>query len=83
MALYSALGHALAKHRPADFRDDPGLGQLLRLFDAVAKTRPEIREHRKAMAEVERLRCTWITWGVTRWPVDLVTLLGYSRTAGA
>lgn len=68
VALYNSLGHALAKHRPADYRDDPGLGQLLRLFDAVAKPRPEIQPHRAAVQEVERLRCTWITRAVREWP---------------
>lgn len=68
MALLNALRHALAKHRPADYQDDLGLGQLLRLFDAVAMTRPEIRKHREAVEKVERLRCTWITRAVREWP---------------
>lgn len=74
VALYNSLGHSLAKHRPADYQDDPGPGQLLRLFDAVPKSRPEIRRHRTAVEEVERLRCTWITRAVSAWPIGLEQL---------
>jgi hypothetical protein len=71
VALYEALGHTLAAHRPPTFLPYTGLGQLARLFDAVARERPELPQVRASVEEVDRLRTTYITWSVTRWPIDL------------
>jgi predicted Rossmann fold nucleotide-binding protein DprA/Smf involved in DNA uptake len=70
VALYNAVGHTLGA--PAIQRP----GQVTKLFDAVAAEHPEIAEAKGAVEEVERLRCAWITWGVTDWPVELKKLPG-------
>ncbi len=71
VALYDALGHALAKHRPASFLPYLGLGQLTRLFDAVAAEMPELPQVRASVEQIDRLRTQWITRGPTLWPVEL------------
>jgi hypothetical protein len=71
VALYDALGHTLAAHRPASFLPYTGLGQLTRLFDAVVEEHPELPQVRASVETVDRLRTTWIARGVTRWPVGL------------
>ncbi len=43
---------------------------------AVAATMPELPQVRASVEEVDRLRTTYITWGVTRWPVELKRLPG-------
>ncbi len=70
VALYNALGHNLALHRPASFLPYTGIGQLTRLFDAVATEHPEIVSARRAVEEVDRLRTAWITRAVTSWPAN-------------
>lgn len=74
VALYNALGHTLAAHRPESFLPYGGLGQLTKLFEAVAKVHPEIAPAKKAVEEIDRLRTTWITRAVAAWPVDVNTL---------
>ena len=74
VALYEALGHTLAQHRPPSFLPYTGLGQLTRLFDAVVGEHAELPQVRASVEEIDRLRTTWITRGVTRWPVALKTL---------
>lgn len=69
VALYEAVGHTLAQHRPASFLLYSGVRQVSKLFDAVAEEHPEIASARKAVEEVDRLRTTWITRAVTAWPV--------------
>ncbi len=76
VALYDALGHALAAHRPENFWLEEALGQLTALFDAVAAERPELPQVRDAIHLVDRLRTTFIADGVTRWPVRLKELPG-------
>ncbi len=76
VALYDALGHALAKHRPASFLPYLGLGQLTRLFDAVAAEMPELPQVRASVEQIDRLRTGWIIRGPTRWPVDVGELPG-------
>lgn len=75
VALYEALGHALAKHRPASYVDDPRPGQLLRLFDAVAAAVPQRPEARMSVKMVDRLRTACLPRGVTRWPVKATELV--------
>jgi len=70
VALYNALGHTLAMHRPPTFLPYLGIGQLTKLFEAVASEHPEIVDSRAAVEKIDRLRTTWITRAVTGWPVD-------------
>jgi hypothetical protein len=70
VAMYEALGHTLAEHLPATFLPYSGLGQLTKMFDAMAGEHPELPQVRESFEMIERLRTTYITWGVTRWPVD-------------
>jgi hypothetical protein len=74
VALHDALGHTLAAHRPSTFLPYTGLGQLTRLFDAVAGEYPDLPQVRTSVQEIDRLRTTYVTWGVTRWPVELKRL---------
>lgn len=76
VALYNALGHALAKHRPANYVDDPRPGQLVRRFETVAREMPELPQVRASVELVDKLRTTYLPRGVTKWPVDLKTLPG-------
>lgn len=71
VAIYDALGHTLAEHLPANFLPYAGLGQLTRLFDAVAAEMPELPQVRSSVELVDRLRTAHITRGVTLWPVRL------------
>lgn len=64
------------RHAPASYADDPRAGQLVRLFDAVAKEMPELPQVRASVEIVDRLRTTHLPRGVTRWPVDLKALPG-------
>ena len=63
-------------HRPASFLPYTGIGQLTKLFDAVVSENPELPQVRASVEEIDRLRTTWITRGVTRWPVSLKNLPG-------
>lgn len=76
VALYDALGHALALRRPASYWPKEDLGQLTALFDAVAAERPELPEVREAVALIDRIRTTYIADAVARWPVSLKNLPG-------
>ncbi|NOT34438.1 MAG: hypothetical protein HOP12_09740 [Candidatus Eisenbacteria bacterium] len=76
VALYEALGHTLAAHRPATFLPYTGLDQVTRLFDAVVGENPELPQVRESVGMIDRLRTTYITWGITRWPVGLNNLPG-------
>jgi hypothetical protein len=68
VALYEALGHSLALRRPDSFLPYEGLGQVSKLFEAVAVEHPAIAPARKAVGGIEQLRCVWITHAVTNWP---------------
>lgn len=74
VALYSALVHTLAMHRPPTFLPYMGIGQLTKLFDAVILERPEIADAREAVEGIDRLRTVWITRAFTQWPVDAKNL---------
>jgi len=74
VALYDALGHALAASRPENFWPEESLGQLTALYDAVAAERPELPQVGDAVHFIDRLRTTFIADGVTRWPVNLKEL---------
>jgi len=76
VALYMALGHTLAMHRPPTFLPYMGIGQLTKLYEAVAAEHPEIADFRPAVEEIDRLRTTWITRAVTGWPVEVKKLPG-------
>lgn len=68
VALYNGVGHTLAAHRPTTFLPYTGIGQLSKLFEAVAAEHPEIADGREAVEEIDRLRTVWITKAVERWP---------------
>jgi len=76
VALWEALAHALAAHRPGDFRPRGGLGELSRLFLAVSGMYPELPQVGTAIEEIDRLRTRFITAAVTRWPVSRKRLPG-------
>jgi hypothetical protein len=76
VALYNALGHILALHRPASFLPYTGIGQLTKMFDAVAAERLELSLVRESVELVDQLRTRHITLGVTRWPANLKKLPG-------
>lgn len=66
VALYETVGHTLAAHRPVTFLPYTGIGQLTKLFDVVVGEHPELPQVRESVEEIDRLRTTCITWGVTR-----------------
>lgn len=72
--VYNAVGHALSKHRPAYYVDDPRPGQLIQRLDAVAGEMPELPQVRASVELVDRLRTTYLPRGVTRWLVELKAL---------
>lgn len=77
VALYNVLGHCLVRRRRIPARDP--LRHLMELFDAVAEGDPEMRSYREAVQTLERLRTTWVPYGVERWPIgraDLRRLFG-------
>jgi hypothetical protein len=76
VVLYNALGHTLAARRPATFLPYTGIGQLTKMFDAVAGEQPELLQVRDSVKTIDRLRTTYITWGVTRWPIGPSELPG-------
>ncbi len=76
VALYDALGHALALHCPPEQWPEEGLGQLTRLFDVVATTQPEILPAREAVETVDRIRTNFLRYAVNRWPVSTIALTG-------
>ena len=53
VALYNALGHTLAAHRPASFLPYTGIGQLTKLFEAVSAEHPEIADAREAVERID------------------------------
>ncbi len=71
VALWDALAHTLAAHRPAGFRPEAGLRELPRLFRAVSEEHPELPQVGQSIEPINDLRTRHITRGVTRWPVDL------------
>jgi hypothetical protein len=71
VALWDALAHALAAHRPAGFVRQTGLLELPRLFRAVSGEHPELPQVEQSVETINDLRTRHIAKGVTRWPVDL------------
>ena len=76
VALWDALAHALAAHRPAGFVPESGLRELPRLFSAVSREHPELPQVEQSIERINDLRTRHITKGVTRWPVELKQLPG-------
>ena len=76
VALWDALAHALAAHRPAGFAPESGLLELPRLFHAVSREHPELPQVEQSVETINDLRTRHISKGVTRWPVDFKQLPG-------
>src|ERR1043166_148387 len=71
VALWDALAHALAAHRPAGFAFETGLLELPRLFRTVSGEHPELPQVDQTVESINDLRTRHLTKGVTRWPVEL------------
>lgn len=70
VALYNALGHALAMHIPTGRRPEPDVGQLMVLFDIVSKTHGSIAPDRYSVLQLNLIRTKWIAEPIARWPIN-------------